>query len=878
MTLPLRNLDDRTWLDLTEEGRGLIPRYAPTWTDFNAHDPGITFVELLAYRTEQELFRLNAIGDAYRQAFLTLFGPQFRPAGARPAVALLAYEPDPRRPAAFDRVSTGEWFAPWPPPPEADTQADDDRLRPGEQFRRPADPLALPVAPPVVRPLVYRAAHDLCLTGIRIAAVQSFDGRTYRDITEVLARTQEAPAWGTDPIRPEQIPADGQPALYLGLDLQLRGDRKDPGRDLTIWFVPGGPAQCPLVPPGPAGSLPHPGECGPPPAKGSQPYDPAAPPPRHHGLEVVWEYQAGCEWLQVPHCRPFRDETRGLTRAGRVVIPAGIFPPEQPEPGVQQGKAKGQRRTRVIGAVPAAAFYLRCRLACGLPDTPPVLRGVFADTVLVEQWDRAETQLTPLPRTPDSILHLPDLRLSRPDLQLEADVGADVEDAAADLANRGWGPEAAAWGRWPVSNRAWTRLHPWTEYRRGLPGRDLIPYVVLGIGTGEPDQRFRLLTPPRWPKPGPLDPPLPDEDLPAVVIADSLEVWTMEPPWAWEPGSRPGACWRERPWRATADFRLCSRLSAAYVFDPERNEIVFGNGETGVVPPPGSVVVAGFRWTAGELGNVGAGLSWGRLEDIQLPRPGRPAVPTAVRFRNPLPACGGKPAEELRAALGRLAAEFDATERLVALADYARASTLDGIDLGTIPPPPLAVTLLDFEALARSTPGATVARARAWAETDPATADLVVPGTVAVAIVPRLPADRPEPTPGLVRLVADYLSCRRPVTCRVCVVGPEYLRVGVKATVHATPGTGQQVGDAARKAVEAYLHPLSGGPAGTGWPFGRNLHPGEVLQVLAAADGVRYVTGLQLAANNGPWGERAVAVPARALVAAQVEIDVQEDA
>ena len=42
IALPLPNLDDRRWADLVEEGRALIPFYAPEWTDHNASDPGIT--------------------------------------------------------------------------------------------------------------------------------------------------------------------------------------------------------------------------------------------------------------------------------------------------------------------------------------------------------------------------------------------------------------------------------------------------------------------------------------------------------------------------------------------------------------------------------------------------------------------------------------------------------------------------------------------------------------------------------------------------------------------------------------------------------------------------------------------------------------------
>jgi hypothetical protein len=154
----------------------------------------------------------------------------------------------------------------------------------------------------------------------------------------------------------------------------------------------------------------------------------------------------------------------------------------------------------------------------------------------------------------------------------------------------------------------------------------------------------------------------------------------------------------------------------------------------------------------------------------------------------------------------------------------------------------------------------------------------VVPGAVAVVVVPELPAERPEPTVGLLRAVTLWLEARRPITCRVCVLGPEYQKVRVRATVQAAPRTAAAVRRRAEEAVRDLLHPLRGGPSGAGWPFGRDVHPGELLQTLAAVEGVRYVSGLRLAAGDGPWGETAVRVAARALVAAETEIEVREDA
>ena len=38
---------DRRFDDLVETGRSRLPSLAPRWTDYNAHDPGITLMELL---------------------------------------------------------------------------------------------------------------------------------------------------------------------------------------------------------------------------------------------------------------------------------------------------------------------------------------------------------------------------------------------------------------------------------------------------------------------------------------------------------------------------------------------------------------------------------------------------------------------------------------------------------------------------------------------------------------------------------------------------------------------------------------------------------------------------------------------------------------
>lgn len=76
MTLPKENLDNKVFSDLLKEAISRIPIYAPEWTDYNIHDPGITFIELFAWLTEMQIYRLNRISDKSYRKFLKLMGIQ----------------------------------------------------------------------------------------------------------------------------------------------------------------------------------------------------------------------------------------------------------------------------------------------------------------------------------------------------------------------------------------------------------------------------------------------------------------------------------------------------------------------------------------------------------------------------------------------------------------------------------------------------------------------------------------------------------------------------------------------------------------------------------------------------------------------------------
>jgi hypothetical protein len=76
MPIPLPDLDDRTYADLTAEAQALIPALQPAWTNYNPSDPGIVLIELLAWLTEMLIFQVNEIPAANTEKMLKLLnGP-----------------------------------------------------------------------------------------------------------------------------------------------------------------------------------------------------------------------------------------------------------------------------------------------------------------------------------------------------------------------------------------------------------------------------------------------------------------------------------------------------------------------------------------------------------------------------------------------------------------------------------------------------------------------------------------------------------------------------------------------------------------------------------------------------------------------------------
>jgi hypothetical protein len=149
-----------------------------------------------------------------------------------------------------------------------------------------------------------------------------------------------------------------------------------------------------------------------------------------------------------------------------------------------------------------------------------------------------------------------------------------------------------------------------------------------------------------------------------------------------------------------------------------------------------------------------------------------------------------------------------------------------------------------------------------------------------VVIVPRSRDPRPQPSFGLRQQVQRYLQVRAPAALagQVTVIGPRWLPIGVDAVlIPHDPADGGVVHAAVTERVLTFLHPLTGGPAGRGWPAGRDVFLSDMAAAVLRVPGLDRVAELQLRTDGTPQGEQ-VSVPVdRIVVAGPLRIRLQAD-
>ncbi|MFE7355416.1 putative baseplate assembly protein [Streptomyces sp. NPDC057543] len=288
-------------------------------------------------------------------------------------------------------------------------------------------------------------------------------------------------------------------------------------------------------------------------------------------------------------------------------------------------------------------------------------------------------------------------------------------------------------------------------------------------------------------------------------------------------------------WTRVDDFAHSGPDDRHITLDPNSGRVEFGpavrerDGSVrhyGAVPPKGATVrVRSYRTGGGLRGNVARSTL----------RVLRSAIPYVARVENRRPALGGVDGETVDSARVR------------------GPMTLRTLHRAVVPH--------DYELLARE-----VAPDASRVQCIPAGGDSdVEAGGVRLLVVPagrsdeqgRIQFDELIPPQHTLALIAGHLDERRPIGARLVVEPPYYQGVTVVASVQARRGVVlERVREEALAALYSYFNPLSGGPGGEGWPFGRPIQSGEAFAVLQQVPGVDLVEDVRLFPADPVTGQR----------------------
>lgn len=265
-------------------------------------------------------------------------------------------------------------------------------------------------------------------------------------------------------------------------------------------------------------------------------------------------------------------------------------------------------------------------------------------------------------------------------------------------------------------------------------------------------------------------------------------------------------------WKEVPDFFDSKPTDRHYTLDRATGELQFGDLINGMIPPAGDDNIMAFSYQAG--GGAPGNVKAGEIKTLKS------AVAGVDKVSNPVAADGG--------------------------ADTATVDQMLEIGPAKISHRNRAVTAEDFEWLAKEA-SRKVVKVRCLPNTNNKKHTEV--GWVTVIIVPDSPEEQPKPSLELKRKVRKYLEacCANTLTSveHIYVDGPSYVEIGVSVDVFVTSiDVVSEVERDVRKKLNAFFHPLTGGPEGKGWDFGRDVAASDIYVLLEDIEGVDHVENL----------------------------------
>lgn len=806
MVLPKQNLDDKTFDQLVDEARKLIPRYSSQWTDHNLSDPGVTLTDLFAWLTEITLFRINLIRDSHKLKYLKLLG--FMPQPPMPAIADIS----------FNLKHLFNWN---------DLKGKDDVLllnylnsRFNVDWVRTAKPentnsvrtiivsnatnnisLDLDKDKNTVKLKVNGVTKDELIANNENGMLNIYDfsrrltlpkgeviqteisGKTFS--FELLERISIVPLniekvivdEGTGGVF-DRTGANEQADLFyapFGLKgrennkLYLGFDRKAEKLSFMIYLYENDLE----VQPGKHGD-----------ENGSA----------FIMSEFTWEMSIlpdGSKWQAIDPSAII-DETDGFNKSGRIIF------------NDLKGWAASQN---IIWKEKDGRpfFWLRCILDKSGFQYPPRIENISINTVPAihgktikrdENWIRSDkfSSSNTSNGMPSQVFISPNKPILARTLVLSVS------------------------GEYPEYFANWNEI----------PGKDdqkLLRYLAnklyfdwIANAKIEKNPKGNIIK----------------------IFDDRNKIFLLLNVWKTKVSlvmDRRKVCdFAVRPqdtylklysglWTEVDDFDGSGPEDNHYILDKEQGEIKFGDGLNGRIPPDSSKILAvRYRTGGGNVGNFKAGFNW-KVENEKK------TFGHTLSIFNHKPTTGGKDAEILK----------DAIERC----------------LKDMKIPYTAVTSGDFEHIAMNTPGLRVAKAKAIPNYQKNDGDGgSSSGSVTLVVLPYTPLETfiapPSAPPGFIKAICQHVDKHRLLGTQIHIESPLFVRVDVSITIDPIKGYSEnELADKVKKKLNLFLHPIKGWVNGKGWPIGRLLSRSEIYEYIGKIDGIQCISKISMSGDNG---------------------------
>ncbi len=258
-------------------------------------------------------------------------------------------------------------------------------------------------------------------------------------------------------------------------------------------------------------------------------------------------------------------------------------------------------------------------------------------------------------------------------------------------------------------------------------------------------------------------------------------------------------------WSEVKAFDSNTNNKRVYIVDSHSGKVIFSDINTGHIPPMGkNNILTSYKIGAGVKGNINKH----HIDKLAS------SIAYIDKITNYESAMGGADEQSIESLINAAPKRIRHKNR--------------------------AVTYDDFEALSYEA-SSNIAKVKISSQA----------GLVQLFILPYSEVKKPLPTETLKTLLKDYISTRTSATIAIEVSEPHYVNINISLNIVVDNwNLASTLKNSVQVKIDAFLHPLKGGPTSKGWNFGEVPTLSHIFNLLNTVDGIAYFKEAEISMDN----------------------------